>query len=461
MNLPLILIFSIPIYIFLSVFITGFYDFLKAAACAKKVKNNTVAFINNIGFVCCCSGQQGAGKSTMASGITNMLIDKLKANASQRIKYITSIYPNFNFSKLDSFIIECFKLGYYNTDYIIVALFQIDQEIVKTFKFGFFDDGINYVANLENLRDYIDASISLLRNNYSYFLNRQFYCRITQNYAMPLTYESISIKDRYINKNYNLYRYSVLFQDEMLLAGGSNLFWQSETKNDTGISDYLRLIRHIGKKNMYFIGTAQDFNRLPKSRRELFNSINEIYQHKEIKTNKVRYWFLETIESITNYIYILVQESLTAKYRIKYVGKRDKFFRKILNWVELRKKKLEARWFVCYDGVHYSDPEDYLKPVDKCLYQAFPFRIYFPLPYVYGCLNTFEYSSIHDVLSYESKDFKDNFEIRGKPTMKSREDFAKDILKKVKAENTTTFSDKTEKGEESTSVEPFVPAGKK
>lgn len=419
-------------YIFLAIISTGLYGCIKASKCAKLIKNRTVPFISNIGFVSCCCGQQGAGKSTMASGITNILSEKLMADAKSKIDNIRRIYFNVDFSIIDSFIKECFDLGFYNTDYVITAIFKAKEDFRDIFGKGHFDDSINYVHNLENFRDYLDSYFAILRNNYAYFLNRQFFSRITNNYAMPLDYSSLSIKDRYIQKDYNLYRYSVLFQDEILLSGGSNLFWQNEGKDDPGVSEYLRLIRHIGKKTMFYIGTAQDFNRIVKSRRELFNNIFEIFNHDIVNTTKVRYWVYESLKSIVNYIYFFIQESLSKKNRIKFIGKYDKLIRRILFKLDMKTKKLESKWYLIYNGIQYSDPDDYLKSIDKCHHPAEYFSLVFPLTYCYGSLNSYEYSSVHDVLSYESKEFKSDYSFKGKPSLASRDDFAKSILKKVK-----------------------------
>lgn len=453
MNKGAIAAIALAGYLVLALVLSALIGTVRRSRCARFVRDDTVDFVaNRLGFVSCFCGQQGAGKSTMASGITNLVTEKLKADAVKTVDRVRTLYPAVDFAKIDAYIGFCFAAGYFNTDYIILNLFAADSAVAGIFGPGFVDDGINCVSNLENFRDYIDAFIAVNRANYTYFVNRQFYSRITLNYAMPLDYDSISIKDRYLKRDYSLYRYSCLFQDEMLLKGGANSFWESEAAEDTGISDFFRLIRHIGKKSMYFVGTSQDFNRLIKARRELFNNIFEIYGHTEVNTTPVRYWLLSCVEAVVKYLYRFAKESVTAQSRARFVGRHDKGFRALLHKIELKRKKLEARWFVYYDGIMYSDPDDYLKTPDKCSHPAALFRLYFPLPYVYGCLNTYEFSSVHDVLSYVSRNTKANYEFVGRPTQASREELAKTILAKV-----PTRRNRGPKEAETAPAAPYVP----
>lgn len=427
-----IVVLSIVGYIVIALFVDAFLGFIKREWCYYRAKNFTEPFVDSLGHVVLCCGRVGSGKSTCSAGLANVATKLNMAKAQKRIDDIRLMLSDIDFDELDIVIITAFNQKRYNTDFVIFMFFRLldgldKSDLKKRFQKDVYDDGVHFYHYTELLRDYIDAFMAVLRNNYVYFLNSEFYNRVTKNYAMKLDHDSTAIRNRYAAKNYNLFRYTTIFEDEVLLKSGNNQGWQKVAAEDPGNDVFLELIRHIGKGTMRYIAVAQDFNRFIKNRREFATNILDMYNIKIIKNSPIQSWLYNSLFSIFSYIDRFLKDSLSKKFYSKHFNKKN-IIRTIMAKLKYKLGKLEGKDYIRYQGVMYFSHEDFRKENPRC--GKVPFSIYFPLLYSFGSLNTYEYSSVHDVLSNDARDNKEEVDINPKPSLASRDKYARSVLEK-------------------------------
>ena len=418
-----IVVLSIGGYIVIALFFEAFWGFFKREWCYYRAKNFTEPFVNNLGHVVLVCGRVGAGKSTCSAGLANVATKLNMAKAQKRIDDIRLMLSDIDFDELDIVIITAFNRQRYNTDFVID-----NSGLKKRFQTEVYDDGVHFYHYIELLRDYIDAFMAVLRNNYVYFLNSEFYNRVTKNYAMKLDHDSTSIRNRYVEKNYNLFRYTTIFEDEVLLMNGNNQNWQKVASEDPGNDVFLELIRHIGKGTMRYIAVAQDFNRFIKNRREFATNILDMYSIKIIKNSPIQTWLYNSLFAIFRYIDRFLKDSFSKKFYSKHFNGTKNIIRTILAKLKYKLDKLEGKDYIRYRGVMYFSHEDFRKENPRC--GKVPFTIYIPLLYAFGSLNTYEYSSVHDVLSNDACDNKEEVDINPQPSLTSRDTYARSVLEK-------------------------------
>ena len=414
---------SIVGYIVIAFFVEAFFGFVKREWCYFRAKNFTEPFVNNLGHVVLVCGRVGSGKSTCSAGLANVATKLNMAKAQKRIDDIRLMLSDIDFDELDSVIITVFNQKRYNTDFVIAK-----SGLKKKFEKEVYDDGVHFYHYIELLTDYIDAFMAILRNNYVYFLNSDFYNRVTKNYAMKLDHDSTSIRNRYSAKNYNLFRYTTIFEDEVLLKSGNNQNWQKVASEDPGNDVFLELIRHIGKGTMRYIAVAQDFNRFIKNRREFATNILDMSNIKIINNSPILYWLYNSLFSIFSYVDRFLKDSLSKKFYSKHFNDKQNLIRTILAKLKYKLGKLEGKDYIRYQGVMYFSHEDFRKENPRC--GKVPFTIYFPLLYSFGSLNTYEYSSVHDVLCNDARDNNEEVDINPQPSLASRDTYARSVLEK-------------------------------
>lgn len=409
-------------YIVIAFFVEAFLAFITREWCYFRAKNFTEPFVERLGHVVLVCGRVGSGKSTCSAGLANVATKLNMANAQKRIDDIRLMLSDIDFDALDSVIITAFKQKRYNTDFVIAK-----SGLKKKFEKEVYDDGVHFYYYIELLRDYIDAFMAVLRNNYVYFLNSEFFNRVTKNYAMKLDHDSTAIRNRYASKNYNLFRYATIFEDEVLLKSGNNQNWQKVAAEDPGNDVFLELIRHIGKGTIRYIAVAQDFNRFIKNRREFATNILDMYNIKIIKNSPIQKWLYNSLFSIFSYIDRFLKDSFSKKFYSKHFSKQN-LIRTIMAKLKYKLSKLEGKDYVKYQGVMYFSHEDFRKENPRC--GKIPFSIYFPLLYSFGSLNTYEYSAVHDVLSNDARENKEEVDINPQPSLASRDKYARSVLEK-------------------------------
>lgn len=405
----------ITISIILAVIIVAYIFYKVAVGIQRKVLarlcEDTEDYITyNLGYVVFVDGNIGAGKTTLSAGITNMRSYQYQLDALDKINEIVNILYYVDFSYVDSVINLAFNtIHITNADMIISILYDpklIDEELFKLanikpiedfqklFK-GNYNDYLTVSSKNSLLRDYIDAELAILRNNYVYFPFRKFYSRITDNYSMPFLNKMYDLKISFEEKVFSVFRYSIIFDDEKALTK-SNVNWQSNRKEDGGGDMFLRLIRQMGKEHITYITTIQNFGRADLIERELADTILHVVKRKVINPHKV---------TIAYYQFLIKLLNVALKIRLKFSKNKDKTLKK-----ENKIKKLKfnlhskinylnAAAFIRYQGYHYSSKDDYGKPLQDCLGFATKFSLVFPLQYCYGSIDTFAYSVLYDVMS--------------------------------------------------------------
>lgn len=404
-TISIILAVIIVIYIFYKIAIQ-----IQRKVLARLCEDTEDYITYNLGYVVFVDGNIGAGKTTLSAGITNMRSYQYQLDALDKINEIVNILYYVDFSYVDSVINLAFNtIHITNADMIISILYDpklIDEELFKLanikpiedfqklFK-GNYNDYLTVSSKNSLLRDYIDAELAILRNNYVYFPFRKFYSRITDNYSMPFLNKMYDLKISFEEKVFSVFRYSIIFDDEKALTK-SNVNWQSNRKEDGGGDMFLRLIRQMGKEHITYITTIQNFGRADLIERELADTILHVVKRKVINPHKV---------TIVYYQFLIKLLNVALKIRLKFSKNKDKTLKK-----ENKIKKLKfnlhskinylnAAAFIRYQGYHYSSKDDYGKPLQDCLGFATKFSLVFPLQYCYGSIDTFAYSVLYDVMS--------------------------------------------------------------
>lgn len=429
MSVPIIVLLSILGYFVLAFLISYVQGLIMWFYCCSKARDQTEPIIDSLGPAVVFSGLQGSGKSTCGAGAATMQSKLFLERALNRIQEIRCIFYKIDFSELDGMIQFAFEHKRYNTDFIVISIFTASENYRKAFGSGSVDDGVNHVSKLELFRDYIDASIAVLKSNPVYFINSQFYNHYTKKYALELTHGSTSIRDRYLSKDWSIYRYSVIFEDEVLIGSGNNQNRDQEAASDPGVDAFLQLIRHIGKGNLKYFMVAQDFERLNKARRELVNSIVDMKGFKNIKTKPLAIWFWSVILGIVKYLDRFIKDSTPKAFYEKH-WKEVNFFRTTIAKISMKIRHLEGYSYIRYAATIYTSAKDYRKSPDQMTSVAINCHLFYPAVWCWGSINTHEYSSVYDVLSFESRDSKVVSNIDPVPSPAVREEYAKQILRK-------------------------------
>ncbi len=469
----------IPLYAFLVVVIIGpLLDYFYRIQLTKKCKM-TEDFVgsNQFGLVCYICGNIGAGKTTLGSALTNYLT-KIKINqAKAKLEEIQRKLSFIDFNEINETIEAAFMVGRLtNVDAIFSYLFDFNKDLEKKLE-GFYNNYLWPNSYISLLRDYIDAYLALLRNNYVYFLRRKYYNFVTNNFAMDYTPAMIDIKDRHINKDYSIQRYTTIFEDEKVLSGKVSTDFQSIAEEDGGGDEFLRLIRHFGKGSINYISTAQDFERIVKQERELATSIIYINKRDEIESFNLKTiginMLLDVLSRWKNCIdayiddirlYKLKKFEAQIKIKSKYEEtstKEKKQLEELSKNNSLRISKLRifinkltgiqernfADEFIRYKADHYFSSKDVGidtkgAKIDLCS----------PLSWAYGSTDTYSFSILADFLSLESIDKsefydpKDNY-IPQESDLKF-ENYIESLLRK-------RLKKKKQKNEDPTNLDPF------
>lgn len=260
------------IYFIVFSFLLEYFYRLRLAREASKTEDFLIS--PEFGLVVYIKGHQGAGKTTLGAGLTNVMAKIEKKKAEQLLLDVrTDLNRVIDFKKIDGIIEQdIIKLNIWNTE-------KIKQDIFNNYQFCFANkerviNRYGFPSTLENeLTDYIDAKGALIRDNFVYFNNGEFYQWDNGHWALAYNPSMIDIKTAYANHDYALLRNIVIFEDEKLLSGKSNLNRKALAKEDGGSNIFFTLIRHLGKGSIHYLTTAQNFRRAVLTDRELATGV--------------------------------------------------------------------------------------------------------------------------------------------------------------------------------------------
>lgn len=427
-----ILLSLIPVYMLVYTFLFGFlFEKIYRMALGKKSYETKNTVDTRIGLVVYLCGQIGCGKTTLGSAICNDLALILIEKAKDTIQDIMLALPELDFKKIDSIIEDCYQKKLSNPDKILVILLEKSRPQTKYQVEGYYYDYLFPETKISKLKDYIKAKIALIRDNYVYFTRRNFYSWTNDRWAMNYDSSMLEIKTRHQNKDYKIADYCVIFEDEKILSGTDSLHSSLVAKEDGGKSTYFRIIRHIGKNNVRYITSCQDFSRDVKEERELATDIIYIEERKEIPVfsfkavfDNLAFDFINNLISLKSGIRSIInlskikgleKEILLLESRSLDTSKEKEIIqdikdseglnlkeRKKLSKLNQRIKKNFSDSYIRYKTNHYNSATDYDKKVE-------PLKLdfCFPLAFAYGSCDTYAFSFIGDTLSLESIEKQD------------------------------------------------------
>lgn len=378
----------------------------------------------DIGYITYVCGTVGAGKTTLACGITNNLNLTLIEKAEKTIKNFTTIFYDYDFNNAYKIINEKYHSGITNSESIAkFILAEPEYSKLGNMKYSnYLDDKISVFKMLTGV---VEAVLALERNNYVYYYNCGFYSHITGKYALNFEPSMIDIKDRAKAKDYQINSYSIIFEDEKQISNKISTNFQTFAKEDGGSDLFLRLIRQLGKGTIYYITTSQEFGRAVKVERMLATSILYITKRKVVNPYYIQnlllnvgIFFLESCLSLKN-LMLGRQEPKEYFYKSK--------LKKMLFRCQQRKRYYFANSFIEYSIIKYNNAEDVGRRIDLTTYGGEALRLTFPLIYCFGSIDTNAFSVIQDYLVKSSKK-------KPEAEQESPEKFAKKVLTKTKKE---------------------------
>ena len=444
-----LLIFLIPFEALLLFLLLSFLvDYLQRVSKAKAcLRTENFLKSSSFGLVTYLCGNIGAGKTTCGSAICNMLSSIKMKQASSMVSKVVNIMSDIDFNGINSFILMAFHdVHLTNSDAIMNYLLEHDKNLSSKIEGRFYDNYLYPTSYVSLFRDYIDAYLSLIRNNYVYFQRRKFYCWVTDNWAMDYLPSMIDIKDRYLSKDYKIQRYATIFEDEKILSGKNNMNYREVASDDGGGDEFFRLIRHLGKGTIHYISTAQDFNRVVKQERELATGVfyvrkrhelplmclNEIFvniaydflnrykvvffgfkevirKKKEDKIKKRLSLISQSKEKYSyneDYVFYLdsLQKKLSAEYQevSKNILLMPSKIKSRLSILERKMTSFFADSYINYKGEYYTCADDVGKEKEQCKSLVISADFCFPLVYSYGSVDTYSFSILNDYLSMVS-----------------------------------------------------------
>ena len=398
-------------------------------------------------YVC---GHQGAGTTTMMSGLGNMFSKIKSESVRARMTEIQLLLDDVDFGPVDAVVHDAFfRCRVTNTDAILSSLRESFPELMARMHDEFVDDGLYPYNKMFYLRQYVDCLLAVFRDNYNYYYSRQFYCWVNGRWAMSFDPGMIEIKDRHLSGDYRVQKWTNILDDEKTTYKG-NLDYQEQYRRDSGGDLFLRFIRHLGMETVHYFTTAQDFGRVVANERELGTSIFYVLDRKEVSCFSlsrvfllVAYDFLDRwrifLESFVDSFRkaegerIGRETEMLSRFGLPPVpassekarrlsgsyGARARRIRSVLGRMDRRLRRERADGYVRYRGRWYSNADDVGKETaGKALCSPMgEFDFVFPVRWCYGSVNTWYFSDLGDYLSLESMgcaDFYDPSE-RGVP----------------------------------------------
>lgn len=421
-----------------------FYRFNLASRCL-----GTERFVSSpfFGLYSVITGNIGAGKTTMEAALNNMLAKVLQQKATQTVSSVMEAFGDLDFSFVDRIIsIAYFDVRISNTDAIldwcvndsegehVDGFVRKERRTIREYITGRFHyDGLFPRPYVSLFRDYIEARVALLRDNYVFYPLRGFYCWFNDRWSMDASPGMIDIKERRDSRDFSIQRYTVITEDEKALSGKVSTNYAQVAREDNGGKDFLRLIRHFGKGTIYYLCTSQDFTRIVAEERELATGIFRVERRDEVAPIRPDFIVLELMRAIVSGIYTLKVKlkrkrnesrlkSVAAEIRMRAdaglprkealdelaqslsvdPSEKPSRMRSLLGGLSRRKSVMFADSFIRYRGRYWTNAEDVGSPPSECSSFFTAFDFFFPISWAYGSIDTWQFSVFYDSLSLES-----------------------------------------------------------
>lgn len=373
------------------------YDLVRFTLLSDRAEESYAKFCSDVGYVSYLCGNVGAGKTTIGCGFTNFLTLKLIQDSNKTIDDFHRIFYYVDFNILDSLIFHCFHYGNYKSSFVMKYCFRESPYFEIIFDDSkYYDDYLSIKSYKSLFKDYIDALSAIIRNNYVYFNQDKFFNRITSSYAYRSDSSLIEIKDRYKNKDYKLFNYSIVFDDEKVLDK-KNTDYQKIAKEDRGADMFLRLIRHIGEGHLYYLTTSQRFTRVVLEERELATSIFYVNSRKEVLSYSLFIFlcdlFINFLNFCTKFLYSFLHDDIAS-----LKANKPSRIRRLCESIKHKKDYLYAHSYILYRGVLYHSIDDVGKKPENCAFGSSEFSYLIPITFCYGSADTYGFHFIEEEL---------------------------------------------------------------
>ena len=383
------------IVLFIILFINFFFIF-KYKKYLRKCYNSR-AEVSRLGNNIALIGATGDGKTTTSAGITCYLIEYILYECKNRMEEIRLKLPNIDFNKICCIFVNTLE----ETNSFNLALNNSLRSVEKDDNLLYFvHDFINMDQKYKLLIDYI-GYFFILNSPYHVFSKGYFYDRVKNRTALLFDPSSIALREVLKNRNFQLDIGKIIFNDETSIERG-NVYSNDKSVKMDGTVEFFALLRNMFKGLTFNISMKQISDNEVKLHRRTINSSLQIFDRKEINIFKLFIFLINVTKSILDLfikIYILfsnlVKRLINNIFRKEFIFQDFEYFKNKSTWyrrVEFFlfkfKKILLSFNFIRVRLYKYYSSEDVGKRT-KGTYDCLV--LYFPIYYVYGLVNTYEY----------------------------------------------------------------------
>jgi hypothetical protein len=297
--------------------------------------------------------------------------------------------------------------------------------------------------------DYIEAYMKYL--DYQFVLcNVRCFSNVTKNYNKPFAIEMLDIKDRAIDNDFLLSKYSVVGYDEAVLDGNKSTQAIKVAAADTGRSDCKRLFGNMFSETCYFFSTDQRTAREVKEEREVLSSFIHVDGYKIITFRHLIKFLISILEKVINLFYGLLKIVLliidfvfnltfkifrsSKRFDLKTkLEKKKNPYKIILRILKKQRDHIFSKSFIVYHTrIYYSERDvDNLAGNSSTTRTHEPYNFFFPIRYSFGSGDTHYFKFLYDILKNKSKySLAEVEELVSSLSKEEKEAAAEKILKK-------------------------------
>lgn len=367
----------------------------------KELLESQIGFIQRLGYDVAIDGKKGAGKTTLVTGVCQLVPFMFQSMIYSLQDEISSIIPEFPFERL-KLRFQDLRVKYdFNTSMNLLRneYTVIDDLGEIAFKYGLdeiYFDGSTKKYKYSMVEEFFYAFNEMLRPSHIYS-NIEMFIH-AEGYTTELKRSWFDIKN---NNDYPIPDYAFMVVDENSLRDGNDNAI-SRLNADTGSSDRMRLQRNAAKGTNFTWYTQQNADRTFASERELFDSIVHVERSYMVAVPKFRLNFLNFKRKLNDLLYRL-SIKLFHKHDLDYLDSMNKFKIRKRNY-EIKEKKLINKSWLCFDCTIYDSINDIKITNERKLFEsgAFQYQFYFPIWYCYGNVDSYCFRPVFEYLRNRS-----------------------------------------------------------